>query len=108
MGGRRFRPGTTSGEATFPVATYARDDGNCAITGGFVYRGPAAPSLVGAYLYGDYCSGRLWALTGEDGKWRVNDLADSDHRVSSFGEDEAGHVYVVDHAGAVLRVVDGA
>ena len=45
-----------------PVAEYNHDAGDCSITGGYVYRGASMPALAGAYLYGDYCSGRIWAL----------------------------------------------
>ena len=44
---------------TLPIAEYAHSHGNCSITGGYVYRGAAVPALSGAYLYGDYCSGRV-------------------------------------------------
>ena len=44
-----------------PVATYRHDEG-CSVSGGFVYRGEGVPSLYGSYVYGDFCSGRIWAL----------------------------------------------
>ena len=54
---------------TLPVAEYGRAEG-CSVTGGYVYRGTAQPLLSGAYFYGDYCSGRVWALTrGSAGQW---------------------------------------
>jgi len=45
---------------TLPVAEYDHSLGNCSITGGHIYRGSAYPALRGVYLYGDYCSGRIW------------------------------------------------
>jgi glucose/arabinose dehydrogenase len=44
-----------------PVAEYSHADGNCSVTGGFVYRGNQFPDLQGIYLYADFCSGRMWA-----------------------------------------------
>lgn len=106
-GTHRYRPGDTRGTATFPVAEYENEGDHCAVTGGHVYRGARAPSLVGVYLYADYCSGVVWGLWSEGGRWVTRQLADTDLRISSFGEDEAGDVYVVDHGGDVHRVVDG-
>ena len=58
-----------------PVATYAHVQGNCAVIGGVVYRGAALPGLDGAYLFGDHCSGRVWALTPRaGGGWRQRQL----------------------------------
>ncbi len=58
-----------------PVAAYGHEQGNCAVIGGGVYRGTALPGLDGAYLFGDYCSGRIWALTPRaDGGWRRRQL----------------------------------
>jgi len=90
-----------------PVAEYDHDQG-CSVTGGYVYRGAAYPALGGAYFYGDYCSGRIWAL-GRDGsgRWQSAPLLDSGLSISSFGEDEAGELYVLDlNGGAVYRLVD--
>ena len=47
---------------TPPVVTYTHDDGNCSVSGGVVARNSTYPALNGWYLYGDYCSGRIWAL----------------------------------------------
>jgi len=93
-----------------PIAEYGHTSGNCSITGGYVYRGPSAPALAGVYLYGDYCSGRIWAL--QNGV--QTELLDTTLGISSFGEDEAGDVYVVDlgstsaNTGAVYRLVDAS
>jgi len=86
-----------------PVFEYGRGDG-CSITGGYVYRGKRFAGLVGRYLVGDYCSGNIWALRRVDGAWRVKKALETKRRISSFGEDEDGEIYVVDHDGAVLRV----
>lgn len=81
---------------TLPVAEYDHTQG-CSVTGGYVYRGQESPLLAGIYLFGDYCTGRIWGLTpGDGGTWRVAELAQVDARISSFGEDEAGELYILD------------
>ncbi len=97
------RPGVTVEDPVFPVAEYPLD-GNCSVTGGHVYRGDGFSSLVGVYVFGDYCSGRIWGLRQVDGEWGMSLLLDTDHMISSFGVDAAGEILVVDHGGRVLRV----
>jgi hypothetical protein len=79
------------------------------VTGGYVYRGKAIPALAGAYLFTDYCTGRIWALRrGESGRATVETLLDSRRMISSFGEDPAGEIYVCDHGGGkILRLAPG-
>ncbi|MDW8140876.1 MAG: PQQ-dependent sugar dehydrogenase [Candidatus Bipolaricaulota bacterium] len=87
-----------------PIAEYDHSLG-CSVTGGYVYRGTQYPSLVGHYLFGDYCSGRIWSLVQESsGRWVMRQLIDSPYSISSFGEDEQGELYVVHHGGALYRV----
>jgi glucose/arabinose dehydrogenase len=90
-----------------PVATYPRGDQNCVIIGGNIYRGAASPLLNGAYFFGDYCSGRVWTLHRDDtGAWQMTEVIDSSMMVGSFGEDEAGEVYVADiNGGVIYRIV---
>ncbi|MEO8083520.1 MAG: PQQ-dependent sugar dehydrogenase [Ardenticatenales bacterium] len=92
-----------------PLADYAHEDGNCAVSGGFVYRGVHEPGLWGIYFYGDYCSGRIWGLWRHGGATHNEILSDTDHAISGFGEDLAGEVYVLDMgAGTVwLLAADG-
>lgn len=106
-GTERFKLiGEPFSETTAPVAEYpTREEGACAVTGGYVYRGAAIPPLVGTYLYADYCSGKMWGLRFADGAWRSEPLLETGLQVSSFGEDEEGELFVVDHGGRVLRVV---
>ena len=87
----------------FPVAKYGRD-GGCSVTGGYVYRGRRLPTLYGAYLYADFCSGKIWALR-HDGAAVTEQMliADTGLSISSFGEDASGEVYVVTFEGAVYR-----
>jgi glucose/arabinose dehydrogenase len=85
-----------------PIAEYDHGQG-CSITGGYVYRGSQFPTLTGVYFYGDYCSGIMWALRHEaDGSWSQAELLQSGYTISSFGQDEAGEVYLVHHGGGEI------
>jgi glucose/arabinose dehydrogenase len=87
-----------------PIGEYAHDEG-CSVTGGYVYRGAASPSLQGQYIFGDYCSGRIWSLSRDAaGKWQQRKLLDSGLSISSFAEDAAGELYVIDLGGTLYRV----
>lgn len=89
----------------WPLYTYEHAERECAITGGYVYRGPAAPSLRGVYLFADYCAGTIWGLTrAADSAPNVTPLHGSNLRISSFGLDEAANLYVVDLRGTVWVV----
>jgi glucose/arabinose dehydrogenase len=89
---------------TDPFFEYRHSDGGCSVTGGYVYRGEALPDLQGVYLFGDYCSGTVWASYRDaSGAWQTSVFMETPHRISSFGEDEAGEVYLIDHGGSVLR-----
>ena len=74
------------------------------MTGGYVYRGPSLPEWQGIYLYGDYCSGLIWGLIPSGGGWQSALLFDTSYSISSFGEDEAGELYLTDLGGAVYRL----
>jgi glucose/arabinose dehydrogenase len=98
----------SASDAVDPVAEYDHDGGHCSVTGGYVYRGTAVPGLVGAYLLADYCSGVVWTLRADgQGGWDMRRVLDTTHNITSFGEDEAGELYVVAHGGDVLKVVAG-
>ena len=89
-----------------PVAEYAHGTGDCSITGGYVYRGAQFPALAGVYLYGDYCSGKIWGLARAGDGWRSAELLPTGINISSFGEDQAGELYITDlRRGGVYRVV---
>lgn len=93
-------------EYTFPVEEYSHNLG-CAVTGGYVYRGEQYPRLDGVYFYGDYCSGRIWGLQESGTGWESLELLDTSLFISSFGEDEAGNLFLTDLVGgAVYEVVD--
>ncbi len=81
-----------------PLFEYAHGAGECSVTGGYVYRGSRIPQLVGTYLYGDYCSGRIWG-----GRELLSLRAPS---LTTFGEDIFGEIYLGTENGRLLRVVD--
>jgi glucose/arabinose dehydrogenase len=106
-----YNPATgcsTSGR-TRPLLEYSHAaNGRCAITGGYVYRGAAIPALAGWYVYGDYCSGEVWAVSSTAGSkpTPVRLLGSGSGRlISGFGQDDAGELYLCDLNGTVYRIV---
>jgi glucose/arabinose dehydrogenase len=92
-----------------PFAAYDHSDGACSVSGGFVYRGAAIPDLQGAYLFADWCSGRIWAsYRDSDGAWQTNIFSETGRQISAFGEDVDGELYFADYAGSILRFVPAA
>ncbi len=90
---------------TLPVAEYPHAGDDCSITGGYVYRGAAAPVLTGWYLFADYCSGRIRALSAAGDSPPVVVL-EGGGNIAAFGEDEAGELYVADPGrGIVSQIV---
>jgi glucose/arabinose dehydrogenase len=91
---------------TLPVLEYSRSFG-CAVISGYVYRGQRIPALRGAFLYADYCSGRIGALRVVDGQAvDQRDLTDELNRdglvlITSFAVDSAGELYVLTLAGGL-------
>jgi hypothetical protein len=99
MEGRKcFKPpkGCVRRGKVLPILQYRHQDGNCAVTGGYRYRGGAQPVAVGLYFYGDFCSGRIWAAAETASGWQSTVVLDSSLRITSFGEDEAGELYLAD------------
>ncbi len=96
-----------NGPFTAPIVVYDHSEGN-SITGGYVYRGSAYPSLVGRYFFADYGTGKIWSTARSGGSWSAKQLLlDTSYGISSFGEDQAGELYVVDLNGAaVYRLTD--
>jgi glucose/arabinose dehydrogenase len=98
MEGFNCRQGNSCDKSRFepPVIDYPTADGNCAVVGGFVYRGEAIPALRGAYVYGDYCSGKVWALRNDGSKVLVlSQIAAAGGPMSSFSEDSRGELYAL-------------
>lgn len=103
------------GDVVDPVVEFRHgsgDDvvrGSCSGTGGYVYRGTAIPELEGFYLYGDFCSRDIGAFRMCDGEVRYHQRLDLRFpgRLASFGQDNAGEVYLVDLDGLVYRLTSG-
>jgi glucose/arabinose dehydrogenase len=105
-GDRCFAPprDCDAGGLTAPVLTYTHASGwGRSVTGGYVYRGQDVEGLAGRYVFGDYVSGRVFVAEARGGAWHARVLLQAAFRVSSFGEDERGELYVVDHGGRVFR-----
>ena len=88
-----------------PVAEYPRTQGTT-VTGGYVYRGSAIPKLVGRYVFGDFGSGRIWHIAADTPPTlTMSGGLQTGLSISSFGEDNAGELYVVDYAaGGIYRI----
>ncbi|MDH3225586.1 MAG: PQQ-dependent sugar dehydrogenase [Thermoleophilia bacterium] len=88
----------TGGAATPPVSQYSHDDG-CSVTGGHVYRGVAVPDLDGRYVFGDFCTGRIWTLNADGDPGRPQEITDAIGgplaNLTSFGVDNDGNLYAV-------------
>jgi glucose/arabinose dehydrogenase len=103
MEGNICRPPTTGCDTAgliFPVKDYGRSLGY-SVTGGYVYRGSARPDLQGAYIYGDYGSGRIWMLRWSNGALTADSLLmDTPYALSSFGTDSKGELYILERSGS--------
>ena len=105
-GNHCFRPpsGCESEDFIPPVWEYPLENDACSVIGGYVYRGSAIPSLQGWYIYGDFCTGEIFGLL-RDGPDTVNLLlADTDLRIASFAQDNAGNLYVLSQGKGILPV----
>ena len=108
-GTNRFNEDQEASDAIEPVHTYGRE-GGCSVTGGYVVRDPALESLYGRYLYADYCVGQLRSFSAEEalGEGTAQDdtpLGLQVPAISSFAEDQRGHVYATSLEGPVYRLV---
>ncbi len=105
-----YRParGCSKSGKVLPITQYSHADGKCAVTGGYVYRGSLSPALSGKYIFGDFCSGGIWTVSSSAHTGTARSLLlQTDLLISSFGEDEAGEIYVVDRRGAIYRLASG-
>ncbi len=108
-GNHCFRPANNCDSSGLqpPVVEYDHSQG-CSITGGYVYRGSRLPSLAGAYLYGDFCSGRIWAVWSRSDGQPINTLLqDSDIDLTTFGQDLNGELYLVGRSRGIYRLEAG-
>lgn len=91
---------------TLPIWEYGHDEtGGCSVTGGYVYRGKKFPELYGSYLYGDYCSGRIWTLSYDGVNPARNTLLlKEDINITSFGIDKDSEIYICDLNGKIYKL----
>ena len=87
----------------------------CSVTGGYVYRGDDIPELYGQYLFGDYCTGKVWSFKNNDGvisdfKDHTIDILDSMDKksfyLSSFGESYDGELFLIDYNGSLYKIIN--
>ena len=90
-------PPCKSPDLRLPILEYGHEAGDCAVVGGYVYRGSRLPGLSGVYFYGDSCTGRVWGGGGTLGSVAPG--------LSTFGEDFAGELYAGTETGALYRMV---
>ncbi len=94
-----------TGSLVAPIAAYDHSLG-CTVIGGYVYRGTAQPEMTAAYFFADWCSGLVFTLDIAGEVAAVKQILGSGLGPSSFGEDEAGELYLVDHdRGGLYRVI---
>ena len=98
----RNPPATYQGDylegTIMPILEYSHGTGDCSVTGGYVYRGESIPELEGYYVYGDFCSTKIWiAHPNEDGEWESELLMRTNFPISAFGEDDDGELYVLEY-----------
>ena len=103
-GSHPFYPTRTAGPTpiTKPIVEHPHSEFR-SLTGGIVYRGDAFPELRGAYIYGDWATGRIWGAKHEQGKltWQ-RELATSTLQITGFGADSKGEILICDHGGGAL------
>jgi glucose/arabinose dehydrogenase len=100
-------PPCNSTAYTLPVLEYAHDP-HCSVTGGYVYRGSRLPQIRGTYFFGDFCSGVVWAASRQGAGFTVRTLADQVSNPITFGEDNAGELYVATLQGSLYRLAGTA
>jgi glucose/arabinose dehydrogenase len=91
------------------VAEYTHDDG-CAVTAGHVYHGSRYPAWRNWFVYGDWCSGKMWTIPAAGPAGTPVEVTPQDHTInpSSFARDHNGELYAVDLGGSIYRLtLDG-
>ena len=108
-GSTRFtKEGTPPDNLVAPIHTYPHSNGECSIIGGYVYRGPAIPSLQGTYVFGDYCTGEVGGLLSRRGillDTKALGPKVDENSLVSFGQDDQGELYVLSSSGSLFRLV---
>lgn len=109
-GNHPFHPEKPIGPGPIIPPVFEHHHTECrSITGGYVYHGSKFPELQGAYFYGDYEYGQVWALRydGQRVTWQ-DELADTSLRIASFGVGRDGEIYLIDHPTGELFTLEHA
>jgi uncharacterized protein (TIGR03437 family) len=106
-GAHCYQSGCSSQDLTLPVAEYTHADG-CSVTGGAVYRGKLSPGLRGIFLYGDYCSGRIWGVERQGNQWVNRLLLSPGFGITTFGVDESDELYVANANNGTIHHIEGS
>ncbi len=101
----RARDGCEREGTVPPVWEYSLDGEPCSVIGGYVYRGSAIPWLNGAYVYGDFCSGKVFGLRYVNGKvMEHKQLLDTSFHIMSFAQDNNGELYLLTQQSDIYRL----
>ncbi len=108
----RFNDDQSPDGHTLPITSYSHDDGNCSVSGGVVARNSTFDELNGWYVYGDYCSGRIWALdttsvaSGPNGPVGTPTIVQlgTVPALAAIAEGPFGDIYAVSNAGPTYRL----
>jgi uncharacterized repeat protein (TIGR03806 family) len=102
-GTKCFIPSTNCNKSglILPIVEHGRSEAK-SITGGYVYRGTRLPELTGAYIYGDYVTGLMWAIRYDGSKLlEQKRIIEGGQNIASFGEDENGELYILTFSGGI-------
>ena len=117
-----------SKDTVFPIFTYPhdanyiktligwtqKDMNGCSVTGGYVYRGDAIPEMYGRYIFGDYCTGKVWSFINNKGKIRdikdhtleiLEPIKKESFYLSSFGQAYNGELFLIDYNGSLYKIL---
>ncbi|GAB4548658.1 MAG: PQQ-dependent sugar dehydrogenase [Anaerolineales bacterium] len=103
MEGAHGYDGKPQPDMILPAAEYSHNEGGCAVTGGYVYRGEMS-EWNGVYLYGDYCSGEVWGLLSQNGVWKNERLFRTGALITTFGQDAQGGIYFASDNGSIYQL----
>ena len=87
----------------------------CSITGGYVYRGNELVDMDGRYIFGDYCTGKIWSIVVNENESInlknhtgsiMNSIGKKEFYLSSFGEDNEGEIFIIDYNGTIYKLVN--
>jgi hypothetical protein len=95
--------------SVLPIFHYDHSSNNCTIIGGYRYRGTRISGLYGDYVYGDYCSGRIWTATPNGNSYVIHEVIRTPLLITTFGEDESGELYVaaLGASASIYRFIEG-